>query len=232
MKSKMIIYIFWVLCISDIVVNSFNIGALHYAIKPLLMQWLVYLYISETKNAKELIHRLMIFGLLFCWMGDVLLMFEPFNPIFFILGLASFLCGHIFYIFYFSKLPSAPQKIPQRNLLMLLPVAIYVFLLLYLLYPTLGDMKIPVIVYGLVIATMLSMALWQGQKIDRKTALIFLAGATSFVISDSILAINKFYHPFSQSVFSIMFTYCLAQYLIVMGGIKMYRKNFATSQSS
>lgn len=231
MKGKIISYIFWILCIIDIVTNTFNIAALHYAIKPLLIPCLIYLFINEIQQTKVINSRLLITGLLFCWLGDVLLMFESSYPVFFILGLASFLCGHLFYIFYFSKLPSQPKKIRERNLLKLLPVAVYAFILLYLLYPSLRDLKIPVTIYAIVLAAMLSMALWQSQKIDFKTGLLFIAGATSFVLSDSLLAINKFYHPFSQSVFFIMFTYCVAQYLIVMGGISVYRNTRMINQS-
>lgn len=223
MKGKIISCIFWILCITDIVTNTFNIAVLHYAVKPLLIPCLIYLFINETKHTKVTSSPLLITGLLFCWLGDVLLMFESSYPIFFILGLASFLGGHLFYIFYFSKLPSQPKKMRERNLLILLPVAVYVLILLYKLYPSLGDLKIPVTVYAIVLAAMLSMALWKSKKTDFTTGLLFIVGATSFVLSDSLLAINKFYHPFSQSVFFIMFTYSVAQYLIVMGGIRVNR---------
>ncbi len=231
MKSKIITSTFWILCIIDIVTNTFNIAALHYAIKPLLIPCLIYLFINETLHTKANSSRLLITGLLFCWLGDVLLMFENSYPVFFILGLASFLCGHLFYIFYFSRLSAQPKKIRQQNLLILLPVVAYVFILLYKLYPSLGDLKIPVTVYAIVLAAMMNMALWQSKKIDFKTGLLFIAGATSFVLSDTLLAINKFYHSFSQSVFFIMFTYCVAQYLIVMGGISVYRNTRMINQS-
>jgi uncharacterized membrane protein YhhN len=229
MKSKMIIYIFWILCITDIFAITFNYPILQWLAKPLLLPCLVYLFITQTNYSKENTCRLMITGLLFCWLGDVLLMFESSHPLFFIFGLASFLAGHIFYIIYFSKLPAETKKVPGKNLLIVLPVAVYVFVLLYILYPSLGDLKIPVTVYAIVIGVMLSMALLQYQKIDNKTALIFIAGATSFVVSDSLLAINKFYQPFSNAGFFIMLTYCVAQYLIAIGGIKLYRNKNSIS---
>ena len=49
-------------------------------------------------------------------------------------------------------------------------------------------------------------------------------GAIAFVISDSILAINKFYAPFEKSSFFIMLTYLVAQYLIVVGILKVNPK--------
>jgi uncharacterized membrane protein YhhN len=42
-------------------------------------------------------------------------------------------------------------------------------------------------------------------------------GAILFVISDSLLALNKFYVPFYFADISIIFTYGLAQLFIVLG---------------
>ena len=50
--------------------------------------------------------------------------------------------------------------------------------------------------------------------------LVFI-GAIFFMISDSILALNKFYQPIPFSNISIMLTYALAQYLIVLGILKL-----------
>lgn len=224
MKSKIISSIFWICCFTDIAAFTFNITGLQFVVKPLLIPCLICLFINETHDTKEISSRLMIAGLLFCWLGDVLLMFESSYPVFFILGLASFLSGHLFYIFYFSKLSAKSTKMRIQYLFILLPGVVYVFILLYLLFPFLKDLKIPVTVYAIVLAGMLSMALWQSKKIDAVTGFLFIAGAISFVLSDSLLAINKFYHPFSQAGFLIMFTYCLAQYLIVLGGITASRK--------
>ncbi len=223
MKSKLIPYIFWILCIADIFAITFNYPILQWIAKPLLLPCLVYWYISEINGDKDTMSKLMVAGLLFCWMGDVFLMFESRMPLCFILGLASFLIGHIFYMFYFNKIPGNIKTKQGINLLMFLPVAIYVAVLLSLLYPSLGPLKIPVIAYALVLGTMLSMALMQYRKIAVNIALLFIAGAISFVVSDSLLALNKFHKPISQAGFFIMLTYCLAQYLIVMGGIKLYK---------
>jgi len=57
-------------------------------------------------------------------------------------------------------------------------------------------------------------------KVNRKAARYFLIGAAAFVISDSLLAIDKFYQPFAYAGVFIMFTYCAAQYFIVQGFIQ------------
>jgi uncharacterized membrane protein YhhN len=50
-----------------------------------------------------------------------------------------------------------------------------------------------------------------------------MLGALLFVISDSILAINKFYQPFEAAGVLIMLTYGLAQFFIVEGAGRYIR---------
>ena len=50
-----------------------------------------------------------------------------------------------------------------------------------------------------------------------------MTGALLFILSDSILAINKFYQPFELAGFLIMVTYGFAQLFIVQGAIKYLR---------
>jgi uncharacterized membrane protein YhhN len=57
------------------------------------------------------------------------------------------------------------------------------------------------------------------------TGLQFIAGALLFVISDSLLAINKFYKPLPFAALFIMLTYCAAQYFIVRAFIHRREKN-------
>jgi hypothetical protein len=104
---------------------------------------------------------------------------------------------------------------------MLIAVMAYLVEFMYILWPTLGGMKIPVLFYGLTISTMLSAAMWQYQKLENKTALYFIIGATLFVTSDSLLALNRFKEPFDMAGVSIMSTYILAQLFIVMGAIRL-----------
>ena len=107
---------------------------------------------------------------------------------------------------------------------MLIAVLAYLIELMYLLWPHLGGMKIPVLIYGITISVMLSAAFWQYQKLETRTALYFIVGAIFFVLSDSLLALNKFKTNFALADISIMSTYILAQLFIVLGAIK-YRNN-------
>lgn len=154
----------------------------------------------------------MLLALLFSLGGDVSLMFDGEKT--FLLGLVSFLIAHIIYSLAFVAItPMAMSDLFPAILLLVIAAAVYVFLL-----PGLGSMKIPVLVYSLIIIFMLSRALallLRGQ-IDLVPALLVLVGSTLFYISDMILAIDKFRFKIRKNGWYILSTYFVAQALLAL----------------
>lgn len=213
--QKRLSIIFWLLALLDITAISIDQPLAHYFAKPLLIPvLLVLVYVSSSAvNGKGLLMT----GLVFSWLGDVLLMFESRHSLFFILGLVCFLTTHIFYIVFFLLIRSANSSLLKKQPILIALVPGYGITLVWQLYPHLGDLKLPVIVYAIVICSMLLCSLHAFSKVNRKTAIFYVAGAAFFVLSDSLLAINKFYQPFAWAGIFIMLTYCAAQYFIVTG---------------
>jgi uncharacterized membrane protein YhhN len=96
--------------------------------------------------------------------------------------------------------------------------------LVVILYPVLGDLKIPVMIYALVLTLMVLNALFRYGRTSMKSFLLVFLGAILFMASDSMLAINKFLQPFSGAGVWIMLTYCVAQFLIVEGALIHLKK--------
>lgn len=147
-----------------------------------------------------------IAGLIFSLFGDIFLMLPKER---FIEGLSSFLIGHICYIVAFSQAGSLP------------PIWIWAVLgvvaigLMSVLWKGLKKLKIPVILYMLVIIVMASLAI----GMSRATQPLFnakfaAAGALLFMFSDSCLALRKFYKPLPYSPVWVMGSYFTAQWLI------------------
>jgi uncharacterized membrane protein YhhN len=82
-------------------------------------------------------------------------------------------------------------------------------------------LRIPVLAYSLVLATMSLSAQNLYGLIQNKAYAWLVPGTVLFVISDSLIAFNKFGHPIPDASFLIMGTYILAQYLIYEG-VKQY----------
>ena len=159
------------------------------------------LLISINKNTNY--NKLIANGLFFSLIGDILLM-KTVNLFFY--GLVSFLIAHIFYIVAFIK---NSNKIAWLSCLPFYTYGIAIFLFLK---PSLGDMELPVAIYIFIITTML----WRSfvQRKTTKMAAWAFAGALFFIISDSLIAIYRFYEPFFLDRFYTMITYWVAQLLI------------------
>lgn len=186
--------------------------------KSMLMPLLMLLLVkggSLTINQ----NLLLLLALLFSWAGDVLLLFTYKSELFFIAGLVSFLCAHIMYIFYFARIKGTQQSLLKQHPWIVVAAVLYVTLFLYLLYPSLGALRLPVLVYAAVIITMLLYSLHAYRQLAPTVAKMFALGAGFFVLSDTLLAINKFYSPFPLAGLPIMLTYCLAQYCLINAGI-------------
>ena len=89
--------------------------------------------------------------------------------------------------------------------------------LISLLFQHLTDMKVPVMVYGIVISWMFMQAMHMLFIKNKAAGKWMMSGALLFVMSDSLLAINKFYQPFELAGIIIILTYGLAQLFIVEG---------------
>lgn len=187
-------------------------------LKPLLLPCLL-LAVNESNPFPT--KKLLLLALVFSWIGDVVLLFADKGELYFIFGLVSFLIAHILFIYLFIK--QEAYKTPNKALfgLGVLFVAGYLFAMLTVLFPTLGDLKIPVSVYAFTISLMLVMAIRGGLTWRNPMNLLILNGAVSFVVSDSILAMNKFYTALPNASLLIMATYLVAQYLITFGIIKL-----------
>jgi len=216
-KSSWII-LFIVILFADLFAVYTNNETLRYITKPLLMPLLIIYFLANTNSFSSSLKKWVVLALLFSWTGDVLLMFESMNGNFFIFGLAAFLIAHVFYIVLFDQI-RIKDKIKQ-SLIPLLPIAIYYILLISLLQPRLGEMKKPVSIYGLIISIMLSFSIDLWRLKDRQVSFYIILGALFFIISDSLLAINKFYQSFENAGIAIMFTYGIAQLLITLGAVR------------
>ena len=186
--------------------------------KPLLVTSLLAYFIVATRAVSSALIILVSLALLFSIAGDTLLMFANKNELFFLLGLSAFLIAHIFYIISFHKIKTRENV--EGKWQWAVVVAIYYFFIISILMPNLGEMKIPVLVYGLVISFMLLVAMLLYDLEDNKTARCILSGALLFVLSDSVLAVNKFHRPIAIGGWLIMLTYVSAQYLLVKGFVR------------
>ncbi len=193
---------------------------LEYAVKPLIMIWMaVYFLIFKKKKAFTVPVLIAFF---FSWVGDNFLMFSGTNELFFFAGVGGFFCAQLTYIYIFTRYSEKGGRGYLRNNLMLgFIFAAYLAGILYLLFPGMeGFMKPVILVYALSLIGMSMMALNRKGRVSHASFLPVFAGSVLFVISDSMIAVDKFYSEFHLAGFWIMITYMTAQYLIMRGLIR------------
>ena len=206
-KIKVTLLVFVLVSILDITGIIFEIPILVFIFKPLILLSLLVLYVISVSKR----NKWYVLALLFSFLGDVFLILKG-EELYFILGLISFLLAHILFIkIVFSWLykSSTYKKIGAS-----IPFLITFFGLIYLLKDSLNELLIPVIVYGFTISLFGVISLLNYLNTKTTKALFMFLGALVFIISDSILAINKFYEPAHIFEVIVMITYVLAQYFI------------------
>jgi len=216
--KKIAQYVFLIVSAGEILSLLKGIELLHTICKPLIIVTLIFYYLTAV--AKEERSRTLLMALFFSGTGDILLMYVDAEPSFFMMGLIAFLVSHVFYIFTYRQhqYTGVEDRIQGiQKIRLAFPIILSGTGLVFVLYPVLGDLKIPVIIYALVLIVMTLHALLRFGKTTSPSFWMVFAGALLFMISDSLLAINKFLEPLTYGNVWIMITYISAQYLIVKG---------------
>ena len=219
-KSTWII-IFIFLLLANLTSAYLNNDMLRSISKPLLMPVLAIYFLTQTRRAFTPLKAWIILALGFSWLGDILLMFEERNSTFFLLGLSAFFVAQVSYIVFFHNIRM--KEYIRGNALLLLVVIVYYFILISIISPHLGNLKLPVRIYGVVLSFMVMLAMHTTFSKNKRAGRWMMIGAILFVASDSLLAFNKFYSSFDYAAVIIMLTYGLAQLFITVGAAKYIR---------
>jgi alkylglycerol monooxygenase len=148
--------------------------------------------------------------------GDVFLMLDGL----FIPGLVAFLLAHLAYIVLFRQ---GTRWWPVRPVLAgCLAYAALMVAVLWIggLPPGLRG---PVAVYALVISLMAAQAIGRAWLQRDRASVLVAAGAVAFVISDTLLALNRFVSPLPASAVWVLGSYYAAQCLIIGGTVRASR---------
>jgi uncharacterized membrane protein YhhN len=220
-KIGLLIFLLSTLCV--LISDSISVSWLYLISKPLIVPSLLLYYFMNVQAEDR--SRSAILALVFSFVGDTLLM----NPDYFIGGLIAFLIAHILFVFtyrqhQFEETENALAGLQRIRLAF--PIILAATGLIIILFPALNDLKIPVIVYAVVLAIMVLSALFRFGRTSSQSFWLVFTGAALFMISDSILAINKFLEPLPNAGLYIMLTYCAAQFLIAHGLIKHPHPDF------
>ncbi|MDO8124456.1 MAG: lysoplasmalogenase [Candidatus Hermodarchaeota archaeon] len=163
-----------------------------------------------------LFYILLAVALVFCALGDVGMETK------FLAGVLFFLIAHLFltanflwhsYILGVSLIPLLSFVI---SYVIMIFVIIYAVRFLDSSEPRLGPLKIPLLIYVLILSLTLSSSLILWITIGNPLGVVPFIGAIIFVISDLLIGIRLFHHHFNKAEFTIFSTYYLAIFLLTL----------------
>lgn len=172
----------------------------YYFLKPVTTILVILLVLTGKKSILKFRNTILL-ALVFCLLGDILLL----KPSYFLFGLISFLIAHLLFAKSFIMLEGFQSTVILLLVLLAIGFGLYLWL-----YSDLGGLKLPVAIY---IGVILFMA-WQGiglyLKKGKKVYFLIAVGVVLFMFSDSMIAMNKFKQAFELSGLVILSTYWLA----------------------
>ncbi|UXX78395.1 lysoplasmalogenase [Reichenbachiella carrageenanivorans] len=228
--AQIVKYVFIAIAIAELCSHVLEWKLLNEFTKPMLIPVLLVYLRKGMKTPVNLSFIFAVFALVFSWFGDVALMYVYKRDWYFLVGLGAFAVAQVLYFFSFKHAKTGEEKATPllQHMMNVLPFAIFVIGLLWTLWPMLGELKMPVAVYAVLICTMALGAVYRNGRTSTDSFNQVVFGAILFILSDSLIAINKFYAPMENSAIWIMGTYILAQWNIINGLQKHY--NMGASQ--
>jgi uncharacterized membrane protein YhhN len=204
--QKAFLYIFAAFSVLFIVLLPFEPYPGNFIIKAVPAASLAVLSFIAVSGSRG---KLLFTALLFCAAADIAL--ELAAGKYFVAGLGLFLIAHIFFIITFSR----DFRFQDSRIPIIVLLVVYSIMMAFILTPSLKEMAIPVYIYMTALTLVGIFASLRSVKND-----FTLYGAISFIVSDSVLAINKFMMPVLAADYVIMATYYLSLFLIVLGFLK------------
>ncbi|MFF0264906.1 lysoplasmalogenase [Kribbella sp. NPDC004536] len=127
--------------------------------------------------------------------GDFLLQVDQLLP-----GMAAFGVAHVCYVMLFN------HRARRRSLVVVAAYGVVWLGVLVLLWSGLGDNRIPVALYSLLVTATAVTSAWNGWRAG--------LGGALFLISDGLIGVGLAGHDFAGHDYLVMATYCVAQYLL------------------
>jgi alkylglycerol monooxygenase len=180
-----------------------------YTFKPLATLLIIGIALSNWISQKRNYALWITAGLVFSLVGDILLMWLE---RFFVAGLGAFLLAHIAYLAAFMGGVKFPAS--WTAWIIYLAIGVGVFFVLDARLP--AGLKAPVAVYAFALATMAAQAMGRYLWLRTGAALLAAVGALFFMVSDGLLATDRFRAAIPYAAVVVLVPYYIAQMLIAL----------------
>ncbi|MBC7348592.1 MAG: lysoplasmalogenase [Candidatus Aminicenantes bacterium] len=206
LNSAAFIFSILVSATAAIIADHRNQRLLAYFFRPFTIILMIGLLV-ETRPY-SFYRNAVVAGLALCLLGEVMMMLKKKR---FLTGLAFFLGAlAVFTVAFYSRVTREFLSWP------VIPLALLAAAVLFLIWPGLKRERAPVLLYLLVLLTMTRVGLEQPHQLPGTGPWLAAAGSFLFLLSDSVLAINRYRRPFSSAQVIILSTFYLALLLLAL----------------
>ncbi|MHA6260926.1 lysoplasmalogenase [Sporosarcina sp. CAU 1771] len=168
--------------------------------KLIPMALIILFALSISPMVSSTYKKILVAGLFVCMIADGVIYW-------FMAGLVTFFIGHIFYIFAFRNAARKPVPKPIAVLLILYGVGMAVWI-------AGSQFAIGETILGIAIIAYISIILLMGWMAIRTRLKLAIIGAILFMVSDSVLAVDRFTYEIPNRDAIVMLTYYGAQIFI------------------
>jgi uncharacterized membrane protein YhhN len=224
MRKFLLHFLFAAIVAGDLIGVYLQNAQLNYIFKPLILLWIAAYFLIHAKGIDKKVVQLAVLVYVASWFGDLFMMFSD-TYICFIFGMASFFVAQLLYVYLFLRTINLSGRKPflKKKPFWLIPYIAFGIIFYIVLYPKLDALhRGAVFIYILAILSMSVMALNRfGNGHPISFSMVF-TGSLLFVLSDSLIAVNRFLTAIPYEGLFAMITYIGAQYLIMRGLLMQY----------
>jgi uncharacterized membrane protein YhhN len=215
MSDRRVLIAYLVVGAANVLGNAADLPMLMNVTKPLLVPLLLAWLLVNRRGRLTTPLRWLAAGLVFAWLGDLLLMFD--GDLEFMAGIGAFLVMQVCYIVAFTRIPG-PGFVRAWKITLVPYVAIWIIVNV-LVSAGVGSLRIPVLIYSAVLVAMAVSALDLVLRVRRSPGWRVAWGALFFLVSDGLIALTEFGPLSATPTLSalIMATYISAQLMLVTG---------------
>jgi uncharacterized membrane protein YhhN len=203
-EGRPLLLAFLAVAVLDVVAEAARLDLVATLAKPLLIPLLLAWVLTVSRSTSP---RLLVAGLVLAWLGDLALMLPGDTA--FILGLLLFLGMQVCYIAGFVALRAVPRL---REVPWLPVVGVLLWIgLNVVLGPSLGALRIPLLVYSAALTTMAVLACGVSTRVG--------VGGVTFLVSDLVIGLDAAGIAIPGHGPLVMATYTIGQLLIATGWV-------------
>ncbi len=181
--------------------------------KPSVIGSLMALVFANIPNIDLKTQRLLFLLLGLLLLGDIFfLTFD--SEVFFLLGFLCFFSANIVYILLFHEHVDYQFG---RVVVFSMFVLIYAFFLMRTIVDGLGGYFYPLVIFMVAAFNMMQASFFRWKQVNSRSYYMVFIGAVLFLLSESIVAVEKFADPIPFTDYLIMPTYAIGHLLMVKG---------------